>query len=314
MKLMKIFLAQPRGFCAGVDRAISIVQFALEKFHQPVYVRHEIVHNYHVVKQLKEKGAIFVDDLNEIPEGSVTIFSAHGVSPEIRSQAQRRKLRVIDATCPLVTKVHSEAKRYAGEGCHIILLGHRKHVEVEGTMGEAPDSITLVETEEDLERITLPKDKPIAILTQTTLAVDETQRMMQVIKERYPNVMQPKAKDICFATTNRQKAVKELAKVCDLIIVVGSPTSSNSNRLAEVAKSCGTKSILIDDINGLNLDMLCDVSFLGITAGASAPEFVVKDILKWLERHFETEIETVNVGSEEASFSLDKDLRQINSL
>ncbi|MBQ7502743.1 4-hydroxy-3-methylbut-2-enyl diphosphate reductase [bacterium] len=314
MKLMKIYLAQPRGFCAGVDRAISIVQFALEKFNTPVYVRHEIVHNYHVVKQLKEKGAIFVDNLEEIPEGSVTIFSAHGVSPEIRRQAQARRLRIIDATCPLVTKVHSEAKRYAGEGCHIILLGHRKHVEVEGTMGEAPDNITLVENLDDLDRITLPKDKPVAILTQTTLAVDETQHMMQVIKDRYPHVMQPKAKDICFATTNRQKAVKELAKICDLIIVVGSPTSSNSNRLAEVAKSCGTKSILIDDLNGLSLEILQNVSSLGITAGASAPEFVVKDILKWLQQHFQTEIDTVNVGSEEASFSIDKDLKQIDSL
>ena len=311
---MHIYLAQPRGFCAGVDRAISIVNFALEKFQAPVYVRHEIVHNYHVVKELKDKGTIFVDDIESIPEGSVTIFSAHGVSPDIREKAIKRNLRIIDATCPLVTKVHSEAKRYAKDGYHIILLGHRKHVEVEGTMGEAPNSITLIETVEDLDNVQLPKDKPIAVLTQTTLAVDETQTMIEAIKKRFPSVVQPRAKDICFATTNRQKAVKELAKVCDLILVVGSANSSNSNRLTEVARSHGVKSLLIDDVSNLTISELEDVENLGITAGASAPEFVVQNLLTWIRQHYETDVHTLDVGSEEANFTLTKDIREMDSL
>lgn len=312
---MDIYLAEPRGFCAGVGRAISIVNLALEKFQPPIYVRHEIVHNYHVVKELREKGAIFVDDIELIPEGTVTIFSAHGVSPDIRARAAARNLRIIDATCPLVTKVHTEAKRYAREGYHILLLGHRKHVEIEGTMGEAPNAITLVETLGDLDRLQLPPEKPIAILTQTTLAVDDTQEMIKLIKERFPEVVQPKAQDICFATTNRQKAVKELAKVCDLILVVGSANSSNSNRLAEVARAQGVKSLLIDDVTELQLSELEGVRSLGITAGASAPEFIVQNLLTWLAQHHPTRsIKTISVSSEEAKFVLTNDLQNINKV
>lgn len=312
---MDIYLAEPRGFCAGVGRAISIVNLALEKFQPPIYVRHEIVHNYHVVKELREKGAIFVDDIELIPEGTVTIFSAHGVSPDIRARAAARNLRIIDATCPLVTKVHTEAKRYAREGYHILLLGHRKHVEIEGTMGEAPNAITLVETLGDLDRLQIPPEKPIAILTQTTLAVDDTQEMIKLIKERFPEVVQPKAQDICFATTNRQKAVKELAKVCDLILVVGSANSSNSNRLAEVARAQGVKSLLIDDVTELQLSELEGVRSLGITAGASAPEFIVQNLLTWLAQHYPTRsIKTISVSSEEAKFVLTNDLQNINKV
>ena len=305
---MEVYLAQPRGFCAGVDRAISIVNMALQKFHAPVYVRHEIVHNHHVVKELREKGAIFIDNLEEIPTGAVTIFSANGVSPAVRQEAAERNLRIIDATCPLVTKVHTEAKRYTKKGCHILLLGHRNHVEVEGTMGEAPNNINLIENLADLEKLNIPPEQPIAILTQTTLAVDDTQIIIEAIKKRFPNVIQPQSKDICFATTNRQKAVKELAKTCDLILVVGSPTSSNSNRLAEVARSRGVKSLLIDDVTELNSQDLQNVQKLGITAGASAPEFVVQNLLNWLRKHYPTEIHTIDVGSEEASFSIAKNL------
>lgn len=311
---MDIHLAKPRGFCAGVDRAISIVNIALDKFKPPVYVRHEIVHNYHVVQELKSKGAVFVDEIDDIPEGAVTIFSAHGVSPEIRKRAEERGLRIIDATCPLVTKVHTEARRYANDGCSILLLGHRGHVEVEGTMGEAPGVINLIESISDLDKLNLPEDRRVAILTQTTLAVDETAQMTEAIKKRFTNVEQPRAKDICFATTNRQKAVKELAKICDLILVVGSSNSSNSNRLAEVARSHGCRSLLIDDIGNLTLGDLEGVKSLGITAGASAPEFVVQNIIKWLQKHFDTNVDTLDVGSEESSFGLTKDLKNISSI
>lgn len=309
---MKILLARPRGFCAGVDRAIDIVRLALEKFGPPVYVRHEIVHNIHVVNELRKNGAIFVENLSDIPEGSVTIFSAHGVAPAVRHETQERHLKVIDATCPLVTKVHSEAKKYEQQGLHIVLIGHRNHVEVEGTVGEAPHSISLAENLEDIKRLTIPENKRVAVLTQTTLSVEDAQVMIAALRERFPDLIQPKANDICYATTNRQKAVKALAKQCDLILVIGSHSSSNSNRLVEVAHSCGTRSFLIDDACDLTHTALNDVKTLGLTAGASAPEFVIQNILAWLKKHYETQVDTVDVGSEEVSFSLTKELFEIS--
>lgn len=304
---MIVYLARPRGFCAGVDRAIDIVKFAMAQFSPPVYVRHEIVHNHHVVSDLRERGAVFVDDLTEIPEGSVTVFSAHGVAPEVRAQAKARRLRVIDATCPLVTKVHLEAIRYAKQGFHIILIGHRNHVEVEGTMGEAPNHITLVETMEDIERLEISDPDRVAVVTQTTLSVDDAAIMLQALRDKYPNIRQPKAHDICYATTNRQAAVREMAKFCQAILVIGSPTSSNSNRLVEVALSKGIRSYLVDDASEISPDMLMGVEKLGITAGASAPELIVQSILARLRKSYNiTSLEEVAVGSEEVAFSFDK--------
>ena len=229
---MKVFLAKPRGFCAGVDRAIDVVEIALDIYGPPVYVRHEIVHNDHVVNELRKKGAVFVDEIAEIPEGSVTVFSAHGVSPAIRTQSKERSLKVIDATCPLVTKVHLEAVRYAKRGYSIILIGHRNHVEVEGTMGEAPEAITLVESPADVANLALPKTDKIIYLTQTTLSVDDTKEVISALKERFPHIEAPPTDDICYATTNRQAAVKEMATKCDMILVIGSPTSSDSPLVA----------------------------------------------------------------------------------
>lgn len=305
---MKVYLARPRGFCAGVDRAIDIVKIALELYGPPVYVRHEIVHNRHVVEDLRERGAIFADDLEEVPEGAVTIFSAHGVSPAVRQQAAERRLRVIDATCPLVTKVHLEAIQFARQGYHIALIGHRNHVEVEGTIGEAPDSMTLVETPADVDRMKVPDPDRVAVLTQTTLSVDDANVMIDALKRRFPNIRQPKSEDICYATTNRQAAVRQMSETCDLILVIGSPTSSNSNRLVEVAHSQGARSYLVDDATQIRHEMLEGVKTLGITAGASAPEVVVQDVLRWLQEHYEVEIEPLDVVSEDVSFTLPREL------
>ncbi len=275
----KIYLAYPRGFCAGVDRAIEIVERALKIFGPPIYVRHAIVHNRYVVEDLKKKGAIFVEDVNEIPEGSIVIFSAHGVSPKVREDAKKRNLKVIDATCPLVNKVHKEVRRFASEGYTIILVGHSGHVEVEGTMGEAPDKVILVEDIEDAERVEVPDPNKVALTTQTTLSVDDTKEIIEVLKRRFPNIVLPKADDICYATQNRQDAVKRLAEVSDLILVIGSKESSNSNRLREVAEKKGKRAYLIEDETYINPKWLEGVSAVGITSGASTPESLVRRVV-----------------------------------
>jgi len=305
---MKVYLAKPRGFCAGVDRAIDVVEIALDIYGPPVYVRHEIVHNDHVVNELRKKGAVFVDEIAEIPENSVTVFSAHGVSPAIRMQAKERELKVIDATCPLVTKVHLEAVRYAKRGYTIILIGHRNHVEVEGTMGEAPEAITLVESPADVANLALPATEKIIYLTQTTLSVDDTKEVISALKERFPHIEAPPTDDICYATTNRQAAVKEMATKCDMILVIGSPTSSNSNRLVEVAIGNGTRSKLINDESQLTVELFEGVERLGITAGASAPEILVQDVVRWLERHFTVEFADLDVIQEDVQFTLPREL------
>ncbi len=305
---MKVYLAKPRGFCAGVDRAIDVVEIALDIYGPPVYVRHEIVHNDHVVNELRKKGAVFVDEIAEIPEGSVTVFSAHGVSPAIRAQSKERALKVIDATCPLVTKVHLEAVRYAKRGYSIILIGHRNHVEVEGTMGEAPEAMTLVESPADVANLALPQSEKVIYLTQTTLSVDDTKEVISALKARFPHIEAPPTDDICYATTNRQAAVKEMATKCDMILVIGSPTSSNSNRLVEVAIGNGTRSKLINDESQLTVELFEGVERLGITAGASAPEILVQDVVRWLERNFTVEFADLDVIQEDVQFTLPREL------
>ena len=305
---MKVYLAKPRGFCAGVDRAIDVVEIALDIFGPPVYVRHEIVHNDHVVSELRSKGAIFLDDVSEIPEGAVTIFSAHGVSPAIREQAKARNLKVIDATCPLVTKVHLEAIRYAKKGYTIILIGHRNHVEVEGTMGEAPDAMVLVEAPEDVEKLKVAEGEKVVYLTQTTLSIDDTQAVIDALKQRFPQIESPPKDDICYATTNRQAAVKEMTDKCDMILVIGSPTSSNSNRLVEVARARGCEAYLINDSGQMSIDMFKNTRHLGITAGASAPEHLVQDVVRWLEKNSSIEFADLDVVEEDVQFTLPREL------
>ena len=273
-----LYLAGPRGFCAGVDRAIDIVDMALEIHGTPVYVRHEIVHNRHVVDGLRAKGAVFVDELAGLPRGAVVIFSAHGISPAVRAEAAELGLHALDATCPLVTKVHLEALRYAREGYSIVLIGHRGHVEVVGTLGEAPDAITLVETVADVEALTLPDPDKVAYISQTTLSVDDVRAIVEALKRKYPNVHEPAKADICYATQDRQDAVKELARRCRVILVVGAPTSSNANRLVEVAKTMGAASYLIEAAEDIREEWL--TGDVGITAGASTPEHVVRECVE----------------------------------
>ena len=300
----KIYLASPRGFCAGVDRAIDIVERALKIFGPPIYVRHAIVHNRYVVEELKGKGAIFVEDVNEIPEGSIVIFSAHGVSPKVREDAKRRNLKIIDATCPLVHKVHREVKRFAEEGYTIILIGHKGHVEVEGTMGEAPDKVILVETKEDALKVQVPNPDKVALTTQTTLSVDDTREIVEVLKSRFPNIVLPKSEDICYATQNRQDAVKKLAELCDLILVIGSKESSNSNRLREVAERKGKKSFLIEDERGIDLSWFDGVRAVGITSGASTPEKLVRRVVQYLLNNGGISVEEIEGIEEKVKFAL----------
>ncbi len=304
---MRVYLAKPRGFCAGVDRAIDVVEIALDIYGPPVYVRHEIVHNDHVVNSLREKGAVFLDDVSEIPEGAVTIFSAHGVSPSVRSQASGRNLKVIDATCPLVTKVHLEAIRYAKKGYSIVLIGHRNHVEVEGTMGEAPEAMILVESPADVEKLDITSEK-LVYLTQTTLSIDDTRAVIDSLTAKFPHIEAPPKDDICYATTNRQAAVKEMTDKCEMILVIGSPTSSNSNRLVEVAQSRGCQSYLINDSGQLAKEMFDGIKRLGITAGASAPEHLVQDVVRWLEKNFSIEFCDLDVIEEDVQFTLPREL------
>lgn len=310
MSKFKIYLAKPRGFCAGVDRAIEVVRIALELFGKPIYVRHAIVHNQWVVERLEEEGAVFVERTDEIPEGSVVIFSAHGVSPQVREEAKRRNLRVIDATCPLVTKVHMEAKRFAQLGYTIFLIGHRGHVEVEGTMGEAPESMILVENIEDAKRVMPKNPDKVCVLTQTTLSVDDTRDIISVLRGRFPNLVLPKSEDICYATQNRQDAVKKLSRLCDIVLVIGAKMSSNTNRLKEVAEKQGTKAYLIKDETELREDWFSDVKAVGVTSGASTPEVLVERVVKALKNMGGYDPEEIEVIQENVTFSLPRELQE----
>ena len=281
---MKVILAQPRGFCAGVVRAIEIVERALQKYGPPVYVRHEIVHNKHVVDTLKNKGARFVEELDEVPEGAVTVFSAHGVPQSVVKTATARGLPVLDATCPLVSKVHNQGKRYVAHGRTLILIGHAGHPEVEGTMGQVPGPVLLVQNVDDVAALTLAEDTPVAYITQTTLSVDDTKDIIAALQQRFTDIQGPDIRDICYATQNRQSAVRDLSKLVDVILVVGAANSSNSNRLREIGTEAGVASYLIADGSELNAEWLKDARAVGITAGASAPEVLVDDVIEALRR------------------------------
>jgi 4-hydroxy-3-methylbut-2-enyl diphosphate reductase len=283
MPPLRILLASPRGFCAGVDRAIEIVERALDRYGAPVYVRHEIVHNQHVVDDLRAKGAIFVDEPSQAPRGAHLIYSAHGVSPAVREQAAAQGLEDLDATCPLVTKVHNEVKRMVSEGYQIVMIGHAGHVEVEGTVGQAPDRVVLVETVEDVERLEVRDPARLGCVTQTTLSVDDTQEILDALRRRFPRISLPKRDDICYATQNRQDAVKQLAHEAKLVLVVGAPNSSNSNRLVEVASKRGARSFLIQDADEIEPSWLDGVQCVGVTAGASSPEFLVRQVIARLQ-------------------------------
>ena len=308
---MKIILANPRGFCAGVNMAIQCLEQCVELFGSNIYVYHEIVHNKYVVERFSNQGVTFVDSVDEVPDGSVLLFSAHGVSPEIRVQSARRNLQTIDATCPLVTKVHIEAIRYAKQGYHIILIGHQGHDEVIGTMGEAPESITLVETTEDVDSLSFSKDDKIAYLTQTTLSVEETQVVISQLKLRYPNIESPPKSDICYATTNRQHAVSKLTTQADLVIVLGSQNSSNSRRLKEIAASMSCPAYLIDGAEEIKSEWFNEVETVLITAGASAPEVVVQECISYLQQKFDAELEEVTTREEHVTFPTPKELRSL---
>jgi 4-hydroxy-3-methylbut-2-enyl diphosphate reductase len=309
----KILLAAPRGYCAGVDRAVQTVERALEHHGAPVYVRKQIVHNKHVVEGLLARGAIFVEDVDEIPEGALTVFSAHGVSPQVRDGAAGRALRTIDATCPLVTKVHREAVKFAGDGYTIVLVGHAGHEEVEGTMGEAPDRIVLVESEQDVDALAVEDPERIAYITQTTLSVDETSAIVGRLRERFPHIVGPRTDDICYATTNRQAAVKQMAATCDLLLVIGSRNSSNSVRLVEVARDSGAEAYLIDHAGDVRDQWLEGKRVVGISSGASAPENLVQELLDFFRARGvgEESIEEFHVVSEDVRFMLPKPIREV---
>ncbi|BFU59235.1 MULTISPECIES: 4-hydroxy-3-methylbut-2-enyl diphosphate reductase [Rodentibacter] len=309
---MKIILANPRGFCAGVDRAISIVELALEIHGAPIYVRHEVVHNRFVVNGLRERGAIFVEELSEVPDGAIVIFSAHGVSQAVRQEAKDRQLKVFDATCPLVTKVHMQVARASRKGTKAILIGHKGHPEVEGTMGQYSNDeggIYLIESVEDISRLPVQKNDDLTFMTQTTLSLDDTAETITALKEKYPAIQGPHKNDICYATTNRQEAVRELAKLSDLVLVVGSKNSSNSNRLAELASRMGVKSQLLDDPEDIQADWFDEVKTIGITAGASAPEELVQSIISRLREFGADELEELQGLEENMFFEVPKELR-----
>ena len=305
----KIFLLKPRGFCAGVVRAIDVVEIALNTYGPPIYVRKEIVHNKHVVDGLRSAGAIFVEELDEVPEGARAIFSAHGVAPQVREQAKRRKLQVIDATCPLVTKVHLEAIKFARSGYTIVLIGHKDHDEVIGTLGEAPERTALVSSPEDVDALEVSDPTRICYLTQTTLSLDETRDIVQRLKERFPLIEGPPAQDICYATENRQMGVKAVAPYCQLLLVVGSKNSSNSKRLVEVCENTGVRSYLVDDENGVNPAWLRDVDAVAVTAGASAPENLVQNLIAWLRLSGFNKLEELELVEEDVHFSLPGELQ-----
>ena len=300
----RLLLLKPRGFCAGVVRAIDIVRIALEAFGPPIYVRKEIVHNRFVVEELQRKGAIFVDSVAEVPEGERVIYSAHGVSPEVRENSKTRKLRVIDATCPLVTKVHVEAVKFAKEGYSLILIGHRDHDEVIGTLGEAPAVTQVVGSPREVASLTLPDPGRVAYLTQTTLSLDETRDIIAALRERFPNIKGPAAQDICYATENRQVAVKHVASDAELLLVVGSDNSSNSKRLVEVARSLGTEAHLIDNYSNIRPEWLQDVNTVALTAGASAPEHLVQEVVEYLGGKGFADVEELEIMPENVRFGL----------
>jgi 4-hydroxy-3-methylbut-2-enyl diphosphate reductase len=305
----KILLAAPRGYCAGVDRAVQTVERALARYGPPVYVRKEIVHNKHVVEQLRARGAIFVETETEVPEGSVTVFSAHGVAPSVHENAAARHLRTIDATCPLVTKVHVEARRFAADGYTIVLVGHDGHEEVEGTMGEAPDHMVLVQTEQDVDELVLADPEKVAYISQTTLSVDETRGIIERLRERFPAIIGPRTDDICYATTNRQAAVRQLATACELVLVIGSRNSSNSQRLVEVARDYGARAQLIDNARELDDAWLEGVRIVGISSGASAPEELVQELIALFRARGVSDISELTVTREDVRFMLPKTIR-----
>ena len=311
MTIKKIVLANPRGFCAGVDRAIEIVEKALEIFPAPIYVFHEIVHNRHVVNRLSRNGSIFVNDLNEIPDDSICIYSAHGVSPKIRSLAQAKRLKVIDATCPLVTKVHLEAIRFTKEGYSLILIGHPGHEEVDGTMGEAP--MQLVSSVEDVKTLEVSNPEKLIYLTQTTLSLDDTNQIIEALKVRFPHLETPPKEDICYATQNRQNSVKEIAGQVDLMLVVGSSNSSNSQRLKEAAQGLGIPSYLINDEKGIDKNWLENINVVGVTAGASAPEEIVQRVVAHLRSAEDIEVEGLELQDENVQFVLPRELIQLKN-
>jgi 4-hydroxy-3-methylbut-2-en-1-yl diphosphate reductase len=307
----KLLLAAPRGYCAGVDRAVQTVERALELYGAPVYVRKEIVHNKHVVAQLRERGAVFVEELDDsIPEDAITVFSAHGVSPAVHADAEKRHLRTIDATCPLVTKVHKEAVKFARDGYTIVLIGHAGHEEVEGTMGEAPEHIVLVETEADVDALELRDPSKVAYISQTTLSVDETTAIIARLRERFPAIVGPRTDDICYATTNRQAAVKQMARECDLVLVIGSRNSSNSNRLVDVARDMGTEAHLIDNEAQVRNEWLAGKHVVGITSGASAPEELVQRLVDFFRARGTQDVSEFHMMREDVRFMLPKTIRQ----
>lgn len=311
MSAKKVLLAAPRGYCAGVDRAVVTVEKALQVHGAPIYVRKQIVHNKHVVETLEEKGVIFVEEISEVPEGSIVVFSAHGVSPLVHSQAAERNLKTIDATCPLVTKVHNEAKRFAKDDYQIVLIGHEGHEEVEGTMGEAPDNMVLVESPDEVANLELDPNKKIAWLSQTTLSVDETLETVYALKQKLPNLIDPPSDDICYATQNRQAAVKAIAPRCDVLITVGSSNSSNSVRLVEVGLEAGAKkSYRVDGAKELDENWFEGAQVVGLTSGASVPEVLVEEVLRWLEQRGFSDVEEVHTTSESVTFALPPELRK----
>lgn len=305
---MKIYLANPRGFCAGVDRAIDIVDLSLQTYGSPIYVRHEIVHSRHVVHSLRQKGAVFVEELNEVPDGSIVIFSAHGVAKSVWEEARRRNLKVIDATCPLVIKVHNEVNRDYTNNYELILIGHAGHPEVVGTLGQVPDKFHLVSSVEDVDRLEVDGTAHLSYVTQTTLSVDECRDIVEALNRRFPGIKGPHQEDICYATQNRQNAVKELAKFVDVILVIGSPNSSNSNRLRELGERCGKSSYLIDSHQDIRPQWLEGVSAVGIAAGASAPEILVTEVIQFLKDLGAEEVKELTVVEEDVEFLLPREL------
>ena len=308
---MKVVLAQPRGFCAGVVRAIEIVERALEKYGPPVYVRHEIVHNKYVVESLKARGARFVEEVSEIPPNAVAIFSAHGVAKKVEEEAASRNLPVLDATCPLVTKVHNQGKRYVAQGRTLILIGHAGHPEVEGTLGQIPGPVVLIQTEDDVATLDIPEDAPVAYVTQTTLSVDDTRGIIAALQRRFKDIVGPETRDICYATQNRQSAVRDMSHVVDLILVVGAKNSSNSNRLREIGTEVGIPSYLVADGSEVDPAWLEGVETVGITAGASAPEVLVEDVIDALRRLGPVEVSTLPGREEHIQFRLPAELADV---
>jgi 4-hydroxy-3-methylbut-2-en-1-yl diphosphate reductase len=306
--MLRVILAQPRGFCAGVERAIEIVERALKKYGPPIYVRHEIVHNRHVVEDLRTRGAVFVDELDEIPPGAMTVFSAHGVAKRVEEVARERSLPVIDATCPLVAKVHNEGRRYAAQGREIVLIGHAGHAEVEGTIGQIAGVVHLVQTVDDVRTLVPGTPDHLSYITQTTLSVDDTRHIIAALKARFPNIIGPDVRDICYATQNRQQAVRDLAQAVDLILVVGSRNSSNSNRLREIGEELGKPAYLIDDASALQGEWFTGVGSVGLTAGASAPEMLVQGVIDGLRQFAEVEVSTLDGVAEDVRFRFPAEL------